>query len=269
MYPTFFSLGVGRMVRVLGSGRPLQGATRNRLLEVVRRKDSIRRRERVREGSEREALKYFRKGVPTRTTAPSSTTERSSLGRPLWMRATSSSSLMRVVSRVPWRAASSTHSVMAAGRKDCPDRSHRCSVLSDMMRGVNAVRSSWDATMRNSSRIAVPRLAMEPRVVDGEGRPVRHLLRQLEIGAPVPARRARGQAEHPERLPAGHQRHGHPAARAQRADELTGRTSARMGGRAPGSCSERTSDSTCRLPAEGVVRPTLELPERGLGARLP
>ncbi len=62
--------------------------------------------------------------------------------------------------------------------------------------------------------------AVEASVVDGDRGAARHVLRQLEIRAPIAApRRGRGEGEHPEHLPARHERHRQPGLRPELAEE--------------------------------------------------
>lgn len=77
------------------------------------------------------------------------------------------------------------------------ERSQRCSVLSDRVSEGRAQLVGGHQEELVAQADGALRLAMEPRVVDGDGGPVRHLLRELEIGARVPSRHTRGQAEGP------------------------------------------------------------------------
>ena len=63
--PDLHLLGVGRLVRVLGSGLSRQSVTRIRLLEVLLRRELGIAALQVRWHVEREASGYFRKGVPS------------------------------------------------------------------------------------------------------------------------------------------------------------------------------------------------------------
>ncbi len=154
----------------------------------------------------------------------------------------------------PCRSARSTSLPMACGlagaaRLHGPDAWPRARAMSDVI----GVLSSWEATVRNSSRTRTASWAgaVEPGVVDGDRRPARHLLHELEIGvgrSGAPARPRRGSAPRasaraPRAAPSSavvRPEGADEPGRARRPRQLSRRTSSESSGNRSGSPVRRT-----------------------------